>query len=95
MAGSFWETACQPNPGRFRPHSLPWVSPNGGAVRVRPHLQISDTAPARVAEGKDPRRVEWLLYVPGKKWKVIRRYNTSTTAQLNPKDRKHDQYQQK
>ncbi len=22
MAGSFWETACQPNPGRSRPHSL-------------------------------------------------------------------------
>ncbi len=26
MAGRFWETACQPNPGRFRPHSLPWVT---------------------------------------------------------------------
>jgi hypothetical protein len=25
MARSFWETACQPNPGRFRPHSLPWM----------------------------------------------------------------------
>jgi hypothetical protein len=27
MARSFWETACQPNPGRFRPHSLD--VPNG------------------------------------------------------------------
>ncbi len=26
MARSFWETACQPNPGRFRPHSLPWMA---------------------------------------------------------------------
>ncbi len=25
MAHSFWETECQPNPGRFRPHSLPWM----------------------------------------------------------------------
>ncbi len=25
MAGSFWETACQPNPSRFRLHSLPWM----------------------------------------------------------------------
>jgi hypothetical protein len=24
-ARSLWETACQPNPGRFRPHSLPWM----------------------------------------------------------------------
>ncbi len=23
MAGSFWETTCQPNPSRFRPHLLP------------------------------------------------------------------------
>ncbi len=32
MAGSFWETACQPNPGWFpgwfRPHLLPWVAHN-------------------------------------------------------------------
>jgi hypothetical protein len=33
MARSFWETACQPNPGRFRPHSLPWMA--GAAARGR------------------------------------------------------------
>ncbi len=26
MAGSFWETACQPNLCLFRPHSLPWMA---------------------------------------------------------------------
>ncbi len=25
MFKTFWETACQPNPGRFCPHSLPWM----------------------------------------------------------------------
>ncbi len=25
MACSFWETACQPNSGLFRPHLLPWM----------------------------------------------------------------------
>ncbi len=26
MAGSFWKTTCQPDPGRFCPHSLPLMS---------------------------------------------------------------------
>ncbi len=25
MFQTLWETVCQPNPGRFRPHSLPWM----------------------------------------------------------------------
>jgi hypothetical protein len=32
-------------------------------------------------------------YVPNKKSKVVLHYNTSITAQLDPEDRKYDQYQ--
>ncbi len=34
-----------------------------------------------------------ISYVPDKKWKVILRYDTSITAQLNPEYRKYNQYQ--
>ncbi len=33
------------------------------------------------------------LYVPDKKWKVILRFKTSNTMQLDPEDRKYDQNQ--
>ena len=67
------------------------VTRNGGAVRVRPHALISDTASALVSEIKSKKgRV---APEPDKKWKVIRRYDTSNTARLDPDDRKYDQYQ--
>ena len=67
------------------------VTRNGGAVRVRPHALISDTASALVSEIKSKKgRV---APDPDKKWKVIRRYDTSNTARLDPEDRKYDQYQ--
>ena len=61
------------------------VTCNGGAVRVRPHAQISDTASALVSEIKFKKvRVAPAPYVPDKKGKVVRRFNTSNTAQLDP-----------
>ena len=67
------------------------VTRNGGAVRVRPHEQISDITPALVSEGKSKKgRV---APDPEKKWKLIRWYDTSNTARLDPEDRKYDQYQ--
>ena len=79
----------QPDGARFgTPRS---VTRNGGAVRVRPHAQILDTASALVSEIKSKKgRV---APDPDKKWKVIRRYDTSYTARLDPEDRKYDQYQ--
>ncbi len=45
--------------------------------------------------GKSKRgRVSPALYVTYKKWKVILHYETSKTTQLDPEDRKYDQYQQ-
>ncbi len=57
------------------------VTRNGGAVRVRSHEQISDTASALVSEVKSKKgRV-----APDreKKWKVILWYYTSNTARLD------------
>ena len=72
------------------PHS---VTRNGGAVRVRPHAQILDTASALVSEIKFKKgRVAPAPYVPDKKGKVIRRFDTSNTAQLDPEHRKYYQY---
>ncbi len=75
------------------PHS---VTRNGGAVRVRPHAQISDIAPALVSEKKFKKsRVAPAPYVPDKKWKVILRFDTSissNTVQLDPEYRKYYQY---
>ncbi len=51
MARSFWETACQPNPGRFRPHSLPWMG------RTRPDAVAGEDdsdVPASWAGPKTP-----------------------------------------
>jgi hypothetical protein len=69
------------------------VTRNGGAVRVRSHAQISDIAPALVSEKKFKKgRVAPAPYVPDKKWKVIRHFDTSNTAQLDPEYRKYYQY---
>ncbi len=66
------------------------VTRNGGAVRVRSHAQISDTASALVSEKQFKKgQVAPALYVPDKKWKVIRRFDTSNTAQLDPEYRKY------
>ena len=64
----------QPDEARFgTPHSLS-VTRNGGAVRVRPHAQILDTASALVSEIKFKKgRVAPALYVPAKKEKATRR----------------------
>ncbi len=43
MAGSFWETACQPYPGRFRQHSLPWM-PCLGGLTIEETLDRQDSA---------------------------------------------------
>jgi hypothetical protein len=54
-------------------------------------VQILDTSPALVSEGKSKKgRV---APDPEKKWKLIRWYDTSNTAMLDPNDRKYDQYQ--
>jgi hypothetical protein len=72
------------------PHS---VTGNGGAVRVRPHAQNLDIAPALVSEKKIKKgRVAPAPYVPDKKWKVILRFDTSNTVQLDPEYRKYYQY---
>jgi hypothetical protein len=61
------------------------VTCNSGAVRVRPHAQVSDTTPALVSEKKFKKgRVAPAPYVPDKKWKVILRFDTSNTVQLDP-----------
>jgi hypothetical protein len=78
-------------PDRARLRTPRRVTRKGGAVRVRSHAQISDTASALVSEGKSKRgRV---APDPEKKWKVILLYDTSNTVQLDPEDRKYDQYQ--
>ena len=69
------------------------VTCNGGAVRVRPHAQILDTASALVSEIKFKKgRVAPAPYVPAKKEKVTRRFDTSNTAQLDPYYRIYYQY---
>jgi hypothetical protein len=66
---------------------------NGGAVRVCPHAQILDTASALVSENKIKKgRVAPASYVPDKEWKVILRFKTSNTMQLDPEYRKYYQY---
>ncbi len=53
------------------------------------YAQISDIAPALVSERKSKKgRV---APDPEKEWKIIRWYDTSNTAQLDPEDRKYDQ----
>jgi hypothetical protein len=60
--------------GRARLRTPRRVTRNGRAVRVRPHAQISDIAPAFVSEGKSKKgRVALDLE---KKWKIIRWYDT-------------------
>ncbi len=69
------------------------VTRNGCAVRVRSHAQISDTTSALVSEGKFRKgQVAPAQYVPNKTWKVIRCFNTSNTAQLDPEYREYPQY---
>jgi hypothetical protein len=69
------------------------VTSNGVAVPVCPHAQISDTATALVSKEKSKKgRVAPAPYVPDKKWKVILRFDTSNTAQLDPEYRKYYQY---
>ncbi len=69
------------------------IASNGGAVRVSSHVQISDTSSDLFSEGKSKKgRVAPALYVSDKKWKAIWRYCTSNTAQVDPEDRKYDQY---
>ena len=84
----------QPDRARFgTPRS---VTRNGGAVRVRPHAQILDTASALVSEIKFKKgrlgRVAPAPFVPDKKGKVIRRFDTSNTAQLDPEHQRYNQY---
>ncbi len=43
MRRSFWSTALQPNPGRFRPHSLPWMP--GGLVRIVVVIVVGQLGP--------------------------------------------------
>ncbi len=40
MARSFWETACQPNPGWFSPHSLPWMWQGSRCQRLTHGLNV-------------------------------------------------------
>ncbi len=62
------------------------VTRNGGAVPVCPHEQILDTAPAHVSEEKIKKgQVAPAPYVPNKKWKIILCFDTSNTAQLDPR----------
>jgi hypothetical protein len=77
--------------GRARLRTPCNVTRNGGAVRVRPHAQISNIAPALVSEGKS-KKGRVAPYTE-KNWKIIRWYGTSNTARLDPEDRKYDQYQ--
>ena len=81
----------QPDGAQFR--TPRHVTRNGGAVRVRPHVQISDTSSALVSEIKFKKgRVAPAPYVPDKKGKVIRRFDTSNTAQLDPEHRMYYLY---
>jgi hypothetical protein len=69
------------------------VTRNGGAVRICSHAQILDTASALVSEKKIMKgQVAPAVYVPDKKGKVIRRFNTSNTARLDPEYREYHQY---
>jgi hypothetical protein len=90
MSSLYLDFVEQSGGARLRtPHS---VTRNGGAVRVRPHAQISDTTPALVSEKKFKGRVAPAPYVPDKKWKDILRFDTSNTEQLDPEYRKYYQY---
>ncbi len=69
---------------------------SGGAIRVRSHEQILDTASALVSEGKSKKgQVAPAPYVPEKKLKFILLvgFDTSNTTRLDPEDRMYDQYQ--
>jgi hypothetical protein len=78
MSSDYAEFVEQPDGTLLRaPHN---VTCNGGAVRVRSHLQISDIAPALFFREKI------------QKWKVILHFYTSNTAQLDPEYRKYYQY---
>ncbi len=69
------------------------VARNGRAVRVRSHVQILGTTPALVSEKKIKKgQMAPALYVPDKKWKVIMRFDTLNTAQLDPEYREYYQY---
>ncbi len=65
------------------------VTCNGRAVR--PHVQISDIAPALVSKGKSKKCQ--VAPDPEKKWKLIRWNDTSNTARLDPEDKMYYQYQ--
>jgi hypothetical protein len=66
---------------------------NGGAVRVRCRAQISDATPALVSEKRFKKgRVALAPYVLDKKWKVVWRFNTSNTTQLDSEYRNYYQY---
>jgi hypothetical protein len=91
MSSDDAEFVEQPDGARLRTPRR--VTHNGGALRVRSHVQISDTASALVSEKKIIKgQVAPAPYVPDKKWKVIRRFDTSNTAQLDPEYRKFNQY---
>jgi hypothetical protein len=91
MSGDDAEFVEQPDGARLRTPSQ--VTRNGGAVRVRSHVQISDTASALVSEKKIKKgQVAPTPYVPHKKWKDIRRFDTSNTVQLYPEYRTYHQY---
>ncbi len=90
MSSDNAEFVEQPDGARLRTPRR--VTRNGVAVRVRSHAQISDTASALVSEKTiEKGQVAPAPYVPHKKWKVIRRFNTSNTVQLDPEYRKYYQ----
>jgi hypothetical protein len=69
----------------------------GGAIRVRSHEQILDTASALVSEGKSKKgqvairaRKEIEVY-PASGFQL--KSDTSNTTRLDPEDRMYDQYQ--
>ena len=79
-------SSSQTGPGLGHLAALLAIAGPGGAVRVRPHEQILGTASALVSEIKSKK--SRVAPDPDKKWKVIRRYDTSNTARLDPKDQK-------
>ncbi len=91
MSSDYAEFVEHPDGALLRkPHR---VTRNGWAVWVRSHEQISDTETALVSEEKiNKGQVAPAPYVPNKKWKLIRRFNTSNTAQLDPEYREYIQY---
>ncbi len=91
MSSHYVDFVEQSGGARLRtPHRVTF---NGRAVRVRPHAKKFWHHTCFVSEEKSKKGpVASAPYVPNNKCKVILRFDTSNTVQLNPEYRKYYQF---